>query len=190
MEVFQSIAEQAENIAVVLTICFYLLQCFFGYKFLKMSCSLIGFILGFIIGFIVSIGPLGLTGYVPAIVGVIAGTAAAFAAFKIYLAGVFVLAGVLAAAASWMLPIPQTGPWNTVKIVVLIAAFVIAGVLAVKYSKPCIIIITAVGGAFAASGHIRDISVYVSANQYLYWGLIAVLAAAGLLVQFLSTKNE
>lgn len=175
--------------SVVVTLIFALLQCFFGYKLLRAWITFVGFLIGFFLGMIIS-GALGASGYVPVIVGIIAGILIALLAFKIYLVGVFLYCGTIAAAATRLIPFPEGKGWVAVSFVIAVAAFLIAGFLAVKFAKPCIIGITAISGACTAVQAIQELSVEFATSDKAPLLALAGLIAAGVLVQVLTTRGK
>lgn len=180
---------QVIRIASVFSITYYLIQCFFGYKILKVSCSIFGFIAGFIIGFYIAVKNIPDSGYWPAVIGMAAGIGLAILAFKLYLAGVFIYCGLLASGATLLIPIPEEHPWSVVKLIVFIAAFVIVGIIAVKFSKFCIIAVTAIGGAINAILRLQPIVTELQTNLMLYYIVIVAVAAGGFAVQYFMNRD-
>ena len=81
----------------ILTICgiaYYLLQCFAGYKLIKISIAISSFITGFSLGFTLTYAQFDPQSYLPAVIGLGTGVFLAFLGFKLYLAGVFILCGI------------------------------------------------------------------------------------------------
>ena len=177
------------QVAVVFSIAFALLQCFLGYRLLKIWVTVIGFLLGFVLGFFISHTAIGGEAYLPAVIGIAAGVLLALVAFKLYLAGVFLFCGFVAFAAVRTIPLPDEKVWNTVLLVLAIVAFVAAGVLAVKFSRPCIIAITAISGAFNAVHALKTPIPSLAANYALGLVVTVVIAALGIAVQFATTKD-
>ena len=131
--------ETWSQVFLVFSVAFYLLQCYAGYKCIKWLVAVVGFVVGFLIGFFVSAGVFTQDAYIPAVIGIAAGIGLAFVAFKLYLVGIFIYCGSIAYQAVMSLPIPNEGSYAVLSAVLGIAAFIIVGILAVKFSKLCLI---------------------------------------------------
>lgn len=163
-----------------------LIGCFFGYKLLKFWISLLGFLAGWLVGYMV------VENFVENLsIAIVAGTAvgliSGFAAYRLYLAGVFCVAllGVLSLASL----IPAEG--KTLKLVLLIAGIVagiIVGSFAVRFVRPVIIVSTAVQGAIIAVIEFRKI-MQVESSLLLVLSQ-GVLLLAGVLVQIYTTREK
>ena len=178
------------QVAMVFTIVIALLQCFFGYRLLKVWVTIIGFLLGFVLGFGFSAAFIKGEAYLPTVIGIAAGVLLALIAFKLYLLGVFIFCGFIAFGAVRTIPVSDEGIWKTVLLVLAVAAFVAAGVLAVKFSRPCIIAITAVSGAFQVVHSLQPQIPVLASNRALSLVTAVVIAALGIAVQFMTTKDE
>lgn len=102
LKLFNSVQEltaAAGQLILTFSILFAVLQCFFGYKLLKLWIGLIGFLIGFALGFFLARALVNGEAYVPALVGIVVGLVFALLAFRIYLIGVFVYCGAIAASA-------------------------------------------------------------------------------------------
>ncbi len=182
--------EVITQMILVFTAAFYLLQCFWGYKFIKAYIAISGFVVGFMAGFFISFDYYTADAYVPTVIGIVAGAVLAVIAFKLYLLGVFILCGALAASAVSRLPFGSEGSDNIVKIALCVIAFIIVGILAVKFAKMCIILVTAIGGAINAINIISTPVQVLDENTLIRIAAIAILSAAGIIVQRIITKNE
>ena len=177
-------------VSVVTSLVLALLQCFLGYRLLRGWIALVGFLVGFFGGLILA-AKFGATGYIPLIIGIIAGILLSIVAFKIYQLGVFIYCGALAFNATRLIPFPAEGNiWPKVAIVVGILAFILAGFLAAKYAKPCIIGITAISGASSAAQLIPKLSPEFAEKPETATFLFAGLIAAGVLVQVLTNRRR
>ena len=181
--------EKAALASVVITLVLALLQCFFGYKLLRGWIALIGFLVGFFLGYVVA-SRLGATGYIPLIVAIIAGILLSIIAFKIYLVGVFIYCGTIAAGATRLIPFPEGEAWLVISFIVAVAVFVLAGFLAVKFAKPCIIGITSISGASSAAQAIQELSPEMVANRSSLLLVFGGLLLAGLVVQILMNRGK
>ena len=74
--------------------------------------------------------------------------------------------------------------------ILMAGGFVLAGVLAVKFSRPAVIFITAGAGAAASVHALALMKTNLSGNADLQKLVIAVLFAAGAAVQFLTTRRD
>ena len=191
-EIIHSIHEITEGVGQIIlafTLLFAILQCFFGYKLLRVWIALIGFLIGFVLGFVISRSMIDGEAYLPAIIGIAAGFILAFVAFRIYLIGVFIYCGALAAGAVNNLTFPEGDGWKVLGIVLCVLAFILVGILAVRFARPCIIAVTAATGAVNAADALRRMFEEIARNRMVVWGIILVLAAAGMLVQFYTTRG-
>ena len=191
-EIIHSIYDITEGIGQVIlafTLLFAVLQCFFGYKLLRVWIAIIGFFVGFVLGFLVARALIDGEAYLPAIIGIVAGLLLAFVAFRIYLIGVFIYCGGIAASAVNKISFPEGDVWSIVAIVLCVLAFILAGILAVKFARPCIIAVTAATGAVNAADALRQMFDTLAGNRMLVWGIIIALTAAGMAVQFFTTKK-
>ena len=184
LDVLNDFMTKFGQVAVVFSVAFALLQCFLGYRLLKVWVTVIGFLVGFALGFGISSVLIKGEAYLPAVIGLVAGILLGLIAFKLYLAGVFVFCGFIAFAAVRTIPLPDEQVWNIVLMVLAVA-----GILAVKFSRPCIIAITAVSGAFNAVHSLKTPIPVLGSNYALGLVVTLVIAALGIAVQFATTKE-
>jgi hypothetical protein len=178
------------QVILVFTVAIALLQCFFGYRLLKAWVAIIGFLVGFVIGFGVAMYNIGGEAYLPAVIGIVAGILLALVAFKLYLVGVFIYCGAIAFSAVQTIPFPENQTWDIVLIVLGVIAFLVAGILAVRFSRPCIIAVTAISGAFNAVDALKTPVAALGENEGLKILAGVALAALGIVIQFLTTKKS
>ncbi len=181
MEAYSSVftEEYIAQIITVFCIIYYLFQCYFGYRFIKFLIALAGFIVGFTSGFVFSVNYLPFQkGYIPALIGIAVGALLALLAFKLYYLGVFVMCGGIAASAVMRLPL--TGILRTV---LCILAFLVAGIIAVKFAKFCIICITSISGAINAVNFLKNPFPVLDENIIIMIAVTGILAVSGILVQ-------
>lgn len=187
---FNDLQGQILTVILVISLTFYLLQTLFGYKLFKVSCAIIGFFIGLILGIFIAGSLFHLTGAWPPIIGVLAGILIGFLAFKLFLVGLFVLAFIIAFELARLIPFPDNSKaWDIAALVIAAAIAVIAGILAVRFQKTVIIVMTAVGGAFNAVRIFDQLTKTLSASPYYVLIASAVLSAVGLLVQFLTNRR-
>ena len=166
-----------------------LLNCFFGYRLMKVWISIIGFLIGFIGGYSLFFYLLpGRTG-VCILAAIVAGLLVGFAAYKVYLLGVFLLCGGMTMASVYLF---MAGTWsgleNWIFLLVSLLAGALVGVLAVMFTKPVIILSTGISGGFTAGAMIFQVLGIV--NPAARWGVCAVIAVGGVAVQFLTSKKR
>lgn len=178
------------QIILVFAVTFYLIECFFGYKCIKAFVLIIGFLIGFAVAFSVSSAIYNKDAYIPSVIGMAAGILLALIAFKLYLVGVFIFCGSIAAQAVSRLPLSQEGMQNILRIVLCIIAFVAIGVLAVKFAKFCIICVTAIFGAINAINLLRTPVAVLDENVIIRFAVIAVVAIAGIMIQKITTGRS
>ena len=178
--------EYISQIVTVFTILFYLFQCFLGYKFIKQLVAVAGFIVGFVVGFSVSLTTYQFpNGYIPTLIGIVVGIILAALVFKLYYLGVFVMCGAIAVSA--VSRIPVTG---ILRAIICILIFLVAGIIAVKFAKMCIICITAISGAISAGTLMKGPFPILESNVLVFIAVIGLLAIAGILVQRVTTRKE
>ena len=167
-----------------------ILQCFFGFRLLRFWISVTGFLLGLYLGRTISSKFISEPRYAPWLIGIVCGFLLCFLAYRIYLSGVFIFCGLLAASVIGMIPFPEGRAWKVVLYILMAGGFVLAGVLAVKFSRPAVIFITAGAGAAASVHALALMKTNLSGNADLQKLVIAVLFAAGAAVQFLTTRRD
>lgn len=183
------IMSRLDQIITIIAIAYYLLQCFAGYKLIKISIAISSFVTGFTIGFAFSAGYFDAQSYVPAVIALVAGVLMALLGYKLYLVGVFILCGSLAASVVNLIPFPNESFYNVLHIILVVAAFVIIGILGVKFAKGFIIVVTAVTGAISAVDTMKTPIVSLGQNQIIAIVLIVILAIFGILIQRVTNKS-
>ncbi len=183
------IMSRLDQVITVVGIAYYLIQCFAGYKIIKISIAVSSFITGFSVGFMISAQYFDAQSYLPATIGLLAGVLLAFLGFKLYLVGVFLLCGSLAAYAVNLIPFPEEGFYSVLRIILVLLAFVVVGILGVKFAKACIILVTAITGAISAVNLLKVPVVSLGENQIIAIVLIVVLAIFGIIVQRATNKK-
>ena len=160
--------------------------CFFGYRLLKLWIAVTGCVLGGCMGIgISSFFDLDSTWCI--IAGLVCAAILGFLAFRIYLFGVFLLCGSLTFLFAYTALYGYWPHLSDVFIGVGIAGGLLVGFLAVKFVRPIVILATAMSGGLMTSSSIMTL-----ANVNNHWIVMivgSVLATAGILVQFYSTKK-
>lgn len=131
------------DIVNIITIVIALATCFFGYKLNKTLIAIFGLIIGF---------KLGIT-YLPSmlsdqtliyIISAIIAVAVGIISYKLYLVGVFLLCALAAFILCENLNLQEN-----IQLIISIIAGLIAGILGVKFTRPLMIISTALAGSAA-----------------------------------------
>ncbi len=166
---------------------FSLINCFFGYRLLRVWIGAAGFMAGVWCGF-------GAADYfldndaLCAIIALAAGVTAAFLALRIYLAGVFLLCGLLAMAVCSFLGNMLFSQYGTAVFLMSLAAGAAAGAVAVLFSRPVIILVTAVSGGLAASQTL--FGMFGMENETAILAVGTVISVLGAAWQFHQTKGK
>ncbi|MEO0081691.1 MAG: DUF4203 domain-containing protein [candidate division WOR-3 bacterium] len=178
-----------------------MLVCFLGYRLIRVTLGIAGFLVGaaivcWLVSMITGVAPLFVV--IAALVGGIIGTVLAVLLYK---AGVFLLG---AAAGALVAGFVTVGTGHTPTSLVLIAAGIVAGVVTVLLERPLVSVLTAFGGALAAvaglfqlCGWFRIVDGYkglagLRAAGALYWlalGSWVVLGVLGTVVQLKHKKK-
>lgn len=175
-------------IVFIIAVIFSLAACFFGYRLLKIWSTIIGFIIGLIIGGTLadffSKGNLWITIGVALVVGIILGVLA----FFLYKVGVFILVLIESVALiSNILTTLISNLSGTIIYIIAIVLGILIAILAIKLMRPVVIVVTALnGGSSIVSALIRFGLV---SNNLILLIVFAVIAVAGMVVQFLTTSR-
>lgn len=167
-------------------ILFSLVNCFFGFRLQRVWIGLICFLTGFVTMNILGAN-LSLSTAVAVLLGVVLGAALAFVSYKLYLAGVFIFTlGVTLLCCVLLIPVQWAG-W-------LVGALlgILLGLLAVKFTRPIMILVTGVSGGLSAAKSLA-LLIPISFIQASVWTPVilgAVLAVVGTAFQFSSTKKH
>ena len=188
MEVIHGLPSGAAGVFGVLTLVIALLQCFMGYKLLKLWVTLAGAAIGVIIGIIVGnvfIKNATATTVLALVLLLVGG----FLAFRVYKAGVFLLCGLTVYVLVMGILMSAAGTdavwWMEV---ISIIAGIVAGILGVKFMRVFIILSTAIPNGLSAGASLMTMLKITGQVQIVIVGV--VLAALGTLVQFVTTKEK
>lgn len=149
--------------------------CFAGYRVQRIGIAFIGFLLGAFIGMSIAGEREGLA-WLAIVLALVGGILFSILAYRMYLAGIFLLTGILAFAIAqvplFMLHLPD---WMCIAGGVVIG--ILVGVLAVRFTRPVLIVTTALQGSF---GFVRYGLTLLGENpdQPGGWMLYAAIAAA------------
>lgn len=189
MEILQQIGESAESLQgtgitwSVVTIITGAISCFLGYKLLRLWMVLGGLLIGGYGGFYITkiySGNL----LVQVIVAVLAAIILSMISYNLYLVGVFLLCSLLGLMLSSFLIQPQ----SEVLILVCVAIGIAAGVLAVKFVRPMVILSTSFqGGVTMATGIMALAGLE---NNVFLGGVALAIGIFGCFVQFLISARK
>lgn len=163
---------------------FALINCFFGYRMMRFWIGSMGFIIGLLAGyegaryFLENLA-------VCAVIAIGMGILVAFLSFRIYQAGIFILCGLLGFALFLGVGTMWFSEYGTVVTIVSAMVGIGIGVAGVLFSRPAIIVTTAVSGGLTASQTIFGI--FGLANETAMLVVGAVLAIVGIVWQFYNT---
>jgi hypothetical protein len=178
------LSEILASASIYVSIALALLTCFFGFRLRRLWYSLLVFALGALLGFAVSKLFLPDKLWLCLLIGLGVGLLAAGFTFRIYKAVVFVLAFCCVFA----LVGEVLGDVQPVLAVIAgVVLGILAGILAAKFQYYVIVILTAVTGGWQAASGLRRVIPSMTPQFMLI--LAAVLIAAGLIVQFVTTKK-
>ena len=191
---FSSISESVSAFLQIGSVIVALTQCFLGFRLVKFWASFAGFVIGFILGIRFSMSgmlPEDAGWAAPFLIAAGAGIFLAIFAFKLIKAGIFLFCGVVTWQALSMLlhTSEASGLKQYLFFVLQVTAFLFAGWLSVKFTRVAIIAITGIGGAWTASQGIETLLPRFLPDHIHALGLFAILAAAGMLIQFLTSRE-
>ena len=197
----EGMLEKLQMLLMLVSLVLALMQCYFGYRFLKFWISVLGFILGAALGITVSLRFFEMRTWYPWAIGLFTGLLFAFISFKLYLTGVFIFSGGIAAAAVYAcLTLPGCKAFlagfggetigNIITIALCIAALVLFGSLSVRYSKPIIITVTSLSGAMLASSTLVKLIPTLGEQTEYRFIAAAALGISGVLLQHLMNLGK
>ncbi len=192
-ELLSESSEVVSGLSLVLTaggMILYLMQCFLGYRFVRGWMALAGFAAGFIIGLFVGMGMEHESAVFPFGVGLLCGIILAFLSYRIYLMGIFILCGILAAAFVLDLPWPEGGTWQLISLGAAGFSLLASGILAIRFTRTFVILITGVMGSANAVSQASRLFPSLLRGTGRNMLVFLILALAGILIQFLTTDDE
>lgn len=185
-EIFESFNHLASGIVALMCVpalIYGILECFFGYKIMKILFAIQGFFLGFLVGAgfaylmgLNSVGPVVLSCLIFAILG-------AMLLYKFYLIGVF-----LSNASMVFLVGLLIGGTDESNLIAWAVIGVIVGVLAVKFVRIWVIAVTGIVGGLSAGTALMGLLEVYKTGPALLAGII--LAVLGILYQWKTTDGE
>ena len=187
------LAEKIETYATIFLlfeVIFGALNCFFGYKLLKVWMAVCGFIIGATGGFLIAARFLTERNIVFGITAA-AGIVGSVLAYQIYLVGVFFLGWMMSVAA--VIAFVRSLQIGDKEKLVVIAAGVllglIVGVLIVKFARPSIILVTGISGGISTATAAFSL-LKLEQPVLIVTGAGILLAIVGIMVQFLTTPGH
>lgn len=160
------------------------LLCLFGLKLVRVLTALTGFLIGAMIGLVVSV-MMELTGMTMVIVIFACAVILALLAFFLYRVGIFFL--MLEMAAGIAMGFIDVS--SMIQLLVALVIGVVVAVLAVIYIEPVVIIITAISGGIGAGTAIAQVA-GIDSNPLIVYGISALLAIVGMVVQFMMQSRK
>lgn len=188
---YPGITEQLDllrQVGLMFGLLFGALNCFMGYRLVRLWTAVGGFVLGAGTGFLLGSRFLEVSWgiwLVTLAAGIIAGTLA----YQIYLVGVFLLGWLLTFSVTVSLVRPmEIGDKEKLALMAGGALLgLVVGVLIVAFSRPIIILTTGISGAGSVASALGGI---LGWNAAVVTGLTALLAVAGIAVQFFYGSGE
>lgn len=188
LTLLESFADQAAGLMTGLLAVFFLLQCLFGYKLMRLWISVVGFLIGFALG-------AGISGllipkedyalFLVVVIGLAVGVPAALIANKLYRVGVFFMilcpvflavSGLFDGGEKWL---------GWVGILLGVGIGILAGLLSLRFMRAWIILSTALSGGLCSAQLFLELFRVDAVPAVLGLGLL--LALVGLVVQFKTT---
>lgn len=159
-----------------------LLNCFLGYRLLRVWVSLAGFSIGALAGYTwvshytrSSLAQIGIV--------FLAGVLLGMTAFYIYRVGVFLLCANVAVVSAAILLQPQ----SSFRFVVCLGAGIVFGLLGITFIKPMVIFHTALGGGFSMAVSLAEILGKEADEKTMFLGM--GLMAAGIIAQTVHSRK-
>ena len=165
-----------------------LLQCYFGFRFIKFWITAAGVLIGAAAGAAVVYRFFAERPWYVYLIIAAAAFLVGFLSYKLYVIGVFLFCGIIAAAAVYAL-LSGFSIDQTILYVSCGLAFLVAGALGVRFQKPLIILITAVSGAMTATRALSEIVPLLQENAGYRYILLGAFSLTGILMQFLMNRG-
>ncbi len=154
-------------------------ECFAGFKIMKAMLAIWGFFIGAMLGVVIGVATESTVfGFIMVLV---LGIGLAVLAYKLYLAGIFILTAFLTGIAFYVI-------FENIAVSILLGIGI--GVLAIFFVKPVVIISTAFSGAgvILSSAYLM-MDLGMNANPVVTAILWIPIALTGIVVQFITTQN-
>ena len=182
---YSAAQQQTVFLPVIIAIIAGLLICFFGYRFIRLWCAIIGFAAGALISGLVAYA---MGADVVLLVAVVVGIVTALLSFAFYKAGVFVIGfgSTLNIAGHLMNAYGVSAQWWM--IILAIVAAVAVGILAVHLVRLVVIITTSLSGAASISTNI--LGIFNITNGVVILSATGIIAILGMVYQFTHTRKK
>ncbi|HIS25386.1 MAG TPA: DUF4203 domain-containing protein [Candidatus Pullilachnospira intestinigallinarum] len=177
-----------KQVGLMFGLLFGALNCFMGFRLLRVWTALGGFVLGAGIGLFLG-GRFLDAQWAVWLVTLAVGVVAATLAYQIYLVGAFLLGWLLTVSVTISLVRPMD-IGDKEKLALMAAGALlglVVGVLIVAFSRPIIIVSTGISGAASMASGLGGI---LGWSAVVIGGLTVLLAAAGIAVQFFSAPEK
>ena len=183
--------KNAMSVVGVLTVAFGILQCFLGYKLFKFWCGLIGMFVGGVLGLLLAATGVFSGSTIANLVGllvvILLAVIGAYAAFRLYLVGLFIYAFTVAFLFGFSLLAIITDS-TIAGLYVGIVAGLALGVIAVIYHRFWIIVTTSVSGGMTIATSL--IMVLQSTDSPWIYVIPPLFIIAGFFVQIQTVKKS
>lgn len=166
---------------VVIAMILGLLECFLGYRILKIQVAVMGFLVGVALGMDIMGALVGIL-WLSILVGVLLGLLLGFISFKIYKLGVFFTVAFFGFSIAFLF---------THSALIALIIGIVLGILGVFLTKHIIILITAFGGASILANGVGNL-IYGSSDAAPFWLtalIVVVVGVIGAVVQFTTTRG-
>ncbi len=179
-------------IAVIISLVFGIVYCFFGYKAIRVCAAIYGALIGIIAGSAI-VRQFALQSPVSLIVVIGLAVLLALLGFFLFRVGVFIV--VLLGVAGIVYPLLQsrTTLEQLIMSIIALAAGLVAAILAVIYMKPVVIVLSAFMGAQTISSTIFTYLVHIrwsrSLELLVVLAVFVLFAVIGMVYQFASTRH-
>lgn len=188
-----NLAEKIEiytTIILLVEVIFGALNCFFGYKLLKVWIAVCGFLIGAGAGFLIAARFLTDRNMVFGITAA-AGIIIAVLAYEVYLVGVFILGWMLSvlAVTAVVRSLPLDDKTKLVALAAGVLLGLLVGVLLVKLARPSIILLTGISGGIGTITAVFSL-LEIQQPAIVVTGAGILLAIVGIVVQFLTTPGH
>lgn len=175
-----------------------LLLCFTGFRMVRKWISLISFVAGAFFGYSAA-SAAGLQEtywFLPLLIAIGAGIFVSLVGYRLFQVGLFVFCGAVSswAVTAHVLPPVLSGVHGSagyyIQIVLQAAVFLIGGIMAVKFTRTAIILISSIGGARIASSGLAALVPLYFPDTGRTLAVFAGLALCGIVFQFLTTRKN
>ncbi len=187
----EGLTEKAAAALLIGSVIVALLQCFSGFRLIRHWVSFAGFVIGAYAGYLAARAflPEGSRWYLTVLMVLVCGIVLGILAYRIFQAGLFLFCGMMAGTAVAALPLGGGGASTWLLYGLQIVAFLIAGMLAVRFVRTAVIAVSGIAGAWTAASGLARLLPQIFTDGLRKTAVFAVLAAAGILIQYLTTSE-